>query len=73
VLLLSIWANIRIGLDEIVALLAKCQRVSPPDHSNLKRGILGELLVATGDTVDERQILARLQGTQYVAQVNDLQ
>jgi membrane fusion protein, adhesin transport system len=44
----------------------------PQIVQNLEGGILAELLVAEGDQVEPGQILARLQGTQFQAAVEDL-
>ncbi|NBO21183.1 MAG: biotin/lipoyl-binding protein, partial [Rhodobacteraceae bacterium] len=60
-------------VDEIVH--AKGEVVSsarPQIIQNLEGGILAELNVAEGDTVEAGQTLARLHGTEYQAQVDDL-
>lgn len=44
----------------------------PQIIQNLEGGILAELAVAEGQTVEAGQILARLHGTQYQAAVDDL-
>ncbi|MBU1835624.1 HlyD family efflux transporter periplasmic adaptor subunit [Loktanella salsilacus] len=73
VLLFIVWAKFA-WVDEIVRSSGEVVSASRPQIiQNFEGGILGELLVSEGDTVDDGQILARLQGTQYVAQVNDLQ
>ena len=44
----------------------------PQIISNLEGGILAELNVSEGDVVEPGQLLARLQGTQYQSQADDL-
>ena len=67
VLLFLIWAKFA-WVDEIVRSSGEVVSASRPQIiPNFEGGILGELLVSEGDTVDDGQILARLQGTQYVA------
>ncbi|WP_149141644.1 HlyD family efflux transporter periplasmic adaptor subunit [Gemmobacter caeruleus] len=44
----------------------------PQIISNFEGGILAELDVAEGDIVEQGQVLARLYGTQYQSQVDDL-
>jgi len=73
VLLFILWARFA-WVDELVRAPGEVVSASRPQIiQNFEGGILGELLVAEGDTVDEGQVLARLQGTQFVAQVGDLQ
>ena len=67
-----VWAAFA-SLDEIVR--AEGEVVSgdrPQIVQNLEGGILAELLVAQGNTVEPGQILARLQGTAFEAEVQDL-
>ncbi|NEX46460.1 HlyD family efflux transporter periplasmic adaptor subunit [Pseudotabrizicola algicola] len=67
-----LWASFA-WLAEIVR--AEGQIVSssrPQIIQNLEGGILAELFVAEGDTVEPGQTLARLYGTQYQAAVDDL-
>ncbi|MFN3722484.1 MAG: HlyD family efflux transporter periplasmic adaptor subunit [Paracoccaceae bacterium] len=67
-----LWASFA-WLAEIVR--AEGQIVSssrPQIIQNLEGGILSELHVAEGDTVEPGQILARLYGTQYQSAVDDL-
>ncbi len=72
VLLFIIWARFA-WVDEIVRAPGEVVSASRPQIiQNFEGGIMGELLVSEGDTVEEGQILARLQGTQFVAQVGDL-
>lgn len=72
VILFMIWARFA-WVDEIVRAPGEVVSASRPQIiQNFEGGILGELLVSEGDTVDEGQILARLQGTQFVATVGDL-
>jgi adhesin transport system membrane fusion protein len=72
VVVFIIWASFA-WLAEIVR--AEGQVVSssrPQIIQNLEGGILAELHVAEGDTVDPGQVLARLHGTQYQSAVDDL-
>jgi adhesin transport system membrane fusion protein len=72
VLLFLVWAAFA-PLDEIVR--AEGEVVSenrPQIVQNLEGGILAELLVAEGDSVEPGQVLARLQGTGFQANVDDL-
>lgn len=72
VILFMIWARFA-WVDEIVRAPGEVVSASRPQIiQNFEGGILGELLVSEGDTVDEGEILARLQGTQFVATVGDL-
>ncbi|GAB1361571.1 HlyD family type I secretion periplasmic adaptor subunit [Rhodobacter sp.] len=60
-------------VDEIVRAQGTVVSSSRPQIiQNLEGGILAELAVAEGDTVEPGQILGRLQGTQYKAAVDDL-
>jgi membrane fusion protein, adhesin transport system len=68
-----VWAGFA-PLDEIVR--AEGEVVSenrPQIVQNLEGGILAEMLVSEGEEVETGQILARLQGTQFQAAVDDLQ
>ncbi len=67
-----IWANFA-PLEEIVR--ADGSVVSgdrPQIVQNLEGGILAEMLVRQGDSVEPGQVLARLQGTAFAAEVQDL-
>lgn len=67
-----VWANFA-PLDEIVR--ADGSVVSgdrPQIVQNLEGGILAEMLVRQGDSVEPGQVLARLQGTAFASQVQDL-
>jgi membrane fusion protein, adhesin transport system len=71
-LIFLIWASFA-TLDEIVRAEGEVVSESRPQIvQNLEGGILAELLVAEGDQVEPGQILARLQGTQFQAAVEDL-
>lgn len=66
------WAAVA-PLDEIVrAEGSVVSRERPQIVQNLEGGILAEMLVAQGDRVAQGQVLARLQGTQFQAAVEDL-
>lgn len=59
-------------VDEIVRAQGTVVSSSRPQIiQNLEGGILAELLVAEGDTVEPGQVLGRLQGTQYQTAVDD--
>jgi adhesin transport system membrane fusion protein len=61
-------------VDEIVRGEGEFVSASKPQIiQNLEGGILAELLVAEGDIVQPGDILARLYGTQFQSQVDDLQ
>ncbi|AWB49924.1 transporter [Gemmobacter aquarius] len=67
-----LWAHFA-WVDEIVRAPGQVVSSSRPQIiQNLEGGILAELDVAEGDTVQAGQVLARLQGTQYQANVDDL-
>lgn len=67
-----LWAHFA-WVDEIVRAPGQVVSSSRPQIiQNLEGGILAELDVAEGDTVQAGQVLARLQGTQYQASVDDL-
>nr|WP_244906208.1 HlyD family type I secretion periplasmic adaptor subunit [Celeribacter ethanolicus] len=73
VLLFLIWAAIA-RVDEIVR--ADGQMISssrPQIVQNLEGGILSELLVHEGQEVEQGQVLARLQGTEFRTSADDLQ
>lgn len=66
------WANFA-WVDEIVRAPGQVVSSSRPQIiQNLEGGILAALGVAEGDVVESGQTLARLQGTQYQASVDDL-
>ena len=66
------WAAVA-WVDEIVRGPGQIVPSSRPQIiQNLEGGILAELDVAEGDVVEEGQILARLYGTQYQAQADEL-
>lgn len=72
VVIFVVWASFA-WLAEIVR--AEGQVVSssrPQIIQNLEGGILAELYVAEGDTVEPGETLARLYGTQYQSAVDDL-
>lgn len=59
-------------VDEIVRAQGTVVSSSRPQIiQNLEGGILAELLVAEGDTVEPGQVLGRLQSTQYQSAVDD--
>jgi type I secretion membrane fusion protein, HlyD family len=73
VLLFLLWAAIA-RVDEIVR--ADGQMISssrPQIVQNLEGGILSELLVYEGQEVEQGQVLARLQGTEFRTSADDLQ
>jgi adhesin transport system membrane fusion protein len=70
--LFLIWAALA-WVDEIVRAPGQVVSSSRPQIiQNLEGGILAELAVAEGDVVEEGQMLARLYGTQYQANVDEL-
>lgn len=72
VVVFLIWAAVA-WVDEIVRAPGQIVSSSRPQIiQNLEGGILAELLVAEGDVVETGQTLARLQGTQYQAVVDEL-
>jgi adhesin transport system membrane fusion protein len=72
VVVFIIWAAFA-WVDEIVRAPGEVVSSSRPQIiQNLEGGILAELNVAEGDTVEDGQTLARLYGTQYQAQVDEL-
>ncbi len=65
------WAALA-WVDEIVRAPGTVVSSSRPQIiQNLEGGILAELSVAEGDTVEPGQVLGRLQGTQYQTAVDD--
>jgi membrane fusion protein, adhesin transport system len=67
-----IWAAFA-WVEEIVRAPGQIVPSSRPQIiQNLEGGILAELHVAEGDTVEAGQVLGRLYGTQYQATVDDL-
>lgn len=70
--LFIIWAAFA-WVDEIVRAEGEIISSSRPQIiQNLEGGILAELLVKEGQTVDRGDILARLRGTQFQSSVDDL-
>ncbi|WP_417240092.1 HlyD family type I secretion periplasmic adaptor subunit [Celeribacter halophilus] len=72
-LVFILWAAIA-RVDEIVR--ADGQMISssrPQIVQNLEGGILSELLVQEGEEVEQGQVLARLQGTEFRTSADDLQ
>jgi len=73
VLVFVLWAKFA-SLDQIVRSSGEIVSASRPQIiQNLEGGLLAELAVAEGDIVQEGQILARLQGTQFASSVTDLE
>jgi adhesin transport system membrane fusion protein len=67
-----IWAGMAL-VDEIVRAEGEMISASRPQIiQNLEGGILAELSVREGDIVQRGDVLARLQGTQFRASVDDL-
>ncbi len=72
VFLFILWSSVA-WVDEIVRGPGEIVSSSKPQIiQNLEGGILAELAVAEGDIVEPGDVLAKLQGTQYQAQVDDL-
>jgi membrane fusion protein, adhesin transport system len=70
--LFIIWASMA-WVDEIVRAEGEMISASRPQIiQNLEGGILAELAVREGDMVQRGDVLARLQGTQFRASVDDL-
>ena len=68
-----VWARFA-PLDEIVRADGELVSASRPQIvQNLEGGILAELLVAEGDVVQQGDVLARLQGTNFATRVQDLE
>jgi len=73
VLVFVLWAAFA-WVDEIVRGTGEMISSSRPQIiQNLEGGILSELAVAEGDVVERGDVLARLQGTQFQSQADDLQ
>ena len=72
VLVFILWAAFA-WVDEIVRGQGEMISSSRPQIiQNLEGGILAELLVAEGDIVNQGDVLARLQSTQFQSQADDL-
>ncbi|SEQ29000.1 membrane fusion protein, adhesin transport system [Loktanella sp. DSM 29012] len=66
------WAKFA-WVDELVRAEGEVVSASRPQIiQNFEGGILAELFVSEGDTVEEGDVLARLEGTQFVSAVQDL-
>jgi adhesin transport system membrane fusion protein len=73
VVIFILWSAVA-WVDEIVRAPGNVVSSSRPQIiQNLEGGILAELNVAEGDTVEPGQTLARLYGTQYQSAVDELQ
>ncbi|MEM8654373.1 MAG: HlyD family efflux transporter periplasmic adaptor subunit [Pseudomonadota bacterium] len=73
VLVFVLWAAFA-WVDEIVRGSGEMISSSRPQIiQNLEGGILAELAVAEGDIVEQGDVLARLKGTQFQSQADDLQ
>ena len=73
VLVFVLWAMFA-WVDEIVRGSGEMISSSRPQIiQNLEGGILAELSVAEGDVVEQGDVLARLQSTQFQSQADDLQ
>ena len=73
VLCFVVWAKFA-WIDEIVRAPGEVVSASRPQIiQNLEGGILADLLVAEGDIVQEGDTLARLEGTQFITTVADLE
>jgi len=67
------WAKVAL-LDEIVRAEGEAVPASKPQIiQNLEGGIMAELLVGEGDVVEQGDVVARLQGTNFAASVADLE
>ncbi|RYH03067.1 HlyD family efflux transporter periplasmic adaptor subunit [Salipiger sp. IMCC34102] len=72
VLIFIVWAKFA-WVDELVRAPGEVVSASRPQIvQNFEGGILAEVLVAEGDTVEEGDVLMRLEGTQFASQVRDL-
>jgi len=72
VLVFIVWAKYA-AIDEIVRAKGSIVSSSRPQIiQNLEGGILAELMVAEGDSVETGDVLARLRGTQFETGVTDL-
>ena len=68
-----IWAKFA-WIDELVRAPGEIVSASRPQIvQNLEGGLLAQVLVSEGDTVEEGDILARLEGTSFVSRVSDLE
>nr|WP_319249082.1 HlyD family type I secretion periplasmic adaptor subunit [uncultured Celeribacter sp.] len=73
VLVFLLWASVA-RVDEIVRGNGEMISSSRPQIvQNLEGGILSELLVHEGEQVEQGQVLARLQGTEFRTSADDLQ
>lgn len=73
IVIFLLWAAFA-WVDQIVRGPGEIVSSSKPQIiQNLEGGILAELYVGEGDVVEPGQVLARLQSTQYQAQVDDLE
>lgn len=73
VILFLAWSKFA-TLDQIVRSNGEVISASRPQIiQNLEGGLLAELTVSEGDIVEEGQILAKLQGTQFATNVADLE
>jgi adhesin transport system membrane fusion protein len=73
VIVFLIWASVA-WVDQIVRGPGEIVSSSKPQIiQNLEGGILAELYVHEGDVVEPGTVLARLHGTQYQTQVDDLE
>ncbi|SMY09555.1 HlyD family efflux transporter periplasmic adaptor subunit [Flavimaricola marinus] len=73
VLIFLIWAKFA-WIDEIVRAEGEIVSAARPQIiQNLEGGILAELLVSEGDTVEPGDVLARLRGTNFMTAVDDLE
>jgi membrane fusion protein, adhesin transport system len=73
VLVFLLWAKFA-WIDEIVRAEGEIVSAARPQIiQNLEGGILAELLVSEGDTVEPGDILARLRGTNFMTAVDDLE
>ncbi len=73
VIVFLIWASVA-WVDQIVRGPGEIVSSSKPQIiQNLEGGILAELYVHEGDVVETGTVLARLHGTQYQTQVDDLE
>lgn len=72
VIIFVIWAKFA-WIDEIVRANGEViSSARPQIIQNLEGGILAEMMVHEGDTVEKGQILARLRGTQFETSAEDL-
>ncbi len=72
VLVFLVWAKFA-AIDEVVRAKGEVVSASRPQIiQNLEGGILAELLVTEGDTVEQGDVLARLRSTPFETAVQDL-